>query len=198
MCVPTKHLDIAAALLREKAARFEPFRRSVLSYPGRIDHHYPRFKFVGLRLFFVLMPSESCHLEVKPENVEISPMGLPFPTLPAYAQSLLDGGNAVDLEDLIDGMNLTLEWGEENLDLEGTVDADWIWWKHNLAHDRKLEDVRDEKPPWYSSPDSRRDVWVKQTSLEAKKARQTWKYEPGRETRFRKAGSKDPRLQSKE
>lgn len=104
----------------------------------------------------------------------------------------------MDFEDLIDGMNLTLEWGEENLDLEGTVDADWIWWKYNLAYDCDPEDVRDEKLPWYSDPDRRWDVWKMKTSQEAKKARQTWKYEPGRETRFRKAGSKDPRLREKE
>jgi hypothetical protein len=95
-------------------------------------------------------------------------------------------------------MNLTQEWGEENLDLEGTVDADWIWWKHNLARDQKLEDVHDEKPAWYSNPDQRREVWIKQTSRESKNARQSWKYEPGRETRFRKNGSKDPRTQYNE
>ena len=144
------------------------------------------------------MPSEACHLEVKSENIEFSPIGLPYPTLPVYAQSLLDGGNGVDLDDLIDGMNLTPEWGEENLLLEGTVDADWIWWKYNVAHDRNLKNVAGEKPPWYSNPDKRRGIWAKQTSPQAKKARQTWKYEPDRETRFRKAGSKDPRLQVRE
>lgn len=159
--------------MKERPSRFEPFRRSALSYPGRLDHHYPRFKFVGLRLFFIILPSKSYHLEVKPENIEFGPMGIPYPTLPAYAQSLLDGGNAVDLEDLVDGMNLTREWGEENLDLDGTVDADWIWWKHNLARDQNLGDVHDEKPAWYSNPDQRREVWIKQTSRESKKARQS-------------------------
>jgi len=40
-----------------------------------------------------------------------------------YAQSLIDTKNSVDLQDLIDGMNLSEEWGEENLDLEGTTDT---------------------------------------------------------------------------
>jgi hypothetical protein len=82
-------------------------------------------------------------------------MGLPYPTLPVYAQSLLDGKLGVDLDDLIDGMNLTIECGERNLDLEGTVDAGWIWWKYNLAYDLNSQG---DKPPWYSNPDKRRDI----------------------------------------
>jgi hypothetical protein len=128
------------------------------------------------------MSSEACHLIVKSENIVFSPMGPPYPTLPVYAQSLLDSRNGVNLDDLIDSMNLTPEWGEENLNVNGTVDADWIWWKSNLARG--------------SNPDSRREIWTTQTSQEAKRARQTWKYEPDRATRFRKAGRKDPRLPS--
>lgn len=52
-------------------------------------------------------------------------MDLPYPKLPIYAQSLPDTMNFVDLEDLIDGMNLTLDWGMENLDPDGIIDGDW-------------------------------------------------------------------------
>ncbi|KAI2029168.1 hypothetical protein LOZ16_006843 [Ophidiomyces ophidiicola] len=190
ICLPTEQLEQATDLFRERPECYIPFRRSALSYSERIDFAYPRFKLAGLSLFFILMPSEACHLDVTPANIEFSAMGLPYPTLPVFAQSLLDGNPGVDLEDLIDGMDLTLDWGEHHLDLGGTVDADWIWWRFSIAYDFNYED---ERPPWYSSPDKRRDVWAKQTSPEAKKTRQSWKYRPNYATRFRKIGSKDPR-----
>ncbi|KAI2184890.1 hypothetical protein LOZ20_006865, partial [Ophidiomyces ophidiicola] len=190
ICLPTEQLEQATDLFRERPECYIPFRRSALSYSERIDFAYPRFKLAGLSLFFILMPSEACHLDVTPANIDFSAMGLPYPTLPVFAQSLLDGNPGVDLEDLIDGMDLTLDWGEQHLDLGGTVDADWIWWRFSIAYDFNYED---ERPPWYSSPDKRRDVWAKQTSPEAKKTRQSWKYRPNYATRFRKIGSKDPR-----
>lgn len=107
---------------------------------------------------FFLMSSEACYLKVIPKNIEFSSMGLSYPTLPIYAQSVLDRGNGMDLDDLIDGINLTLEWGEENLNLEGTVNTDWILWKYNLTYDRDPEDVDNEKRTWYSNPDKRREI----------------------------------------
>ncbi|PGH15234.1 hypothetical protein AJ79_02599 [Helicocarpus griseus UAMH5409] len=106
-----------------------------MSYPYNISHHFPRFKFVGLRLFFVIIPSHAQHLDLKPDNIEFSGTGLPYPTLPVYTQSLLDAEDLVDLNDLIDGMDLTLEWGEKHLDLNGTVDGDYIWWRTRLVYD---------------------------------------------------------------
>ncbi|WEW54695.1 hypothetical protein PRK78_000117 [Emydomyces testavorans] len=195
ICVPTEQLEKAADLFRVRAKSFELVSRSTLSYTGRIDHLYPRFKLVGLRLFFILMSSQACHLDLKPENIEFSATGLPYPTLAVFAQSLLDGKVGVDLDDLVDGMNLTPEWGEEHLDLEGTVDADWIWWKYNVAYN--LSNKEDERPLWYSNPDNRRDIWMRKVTPEAKKMRQTWKYQPDYETRFRKIGCKDPRLRDR-
>lgn len=40
--------------------------------------------------------------------------GLPFPRLDVLAQSLIEIMEYVDLADLVDGMNLTEEWGLEN------------------------------------------------------------------------------------
>lgn len=163
-----------------------------MTYTYNIDHHFPRFKFVGVRLFFVLMPSHAHHLDVKPDNIEFSGTGLPYPTLPVYAQSLLDADNGVDLDDLVDGMDLTLEWGEQYLDLNGTIDGEYKWWRTKLA----LNCSDDQQRPAASfNPAKRRDVWMKAVAAESKKMRQTWKYEPDNATRFRKIGSKDPRVQ---
>ncbi|ERF72001.1 hypothetical protein EPUS_09367 [Endocarpon pusillum Z07020] len=91
-----------------------------------MEHQYPRFKFVGLALFFILMTSQAWrHLPCTPENIEYSHTGLPYPKLDIFAQSLLDTWTLVDLDHLVDGMNLTLEWGEANLNLDGTIDAEW-------------------------------------------------------------------------
>jgi hypothetical protein len=40
-------------------------------------------------------------------------MGLPYPTLEIFAQSLPDTNDMVALTDLIDGMNLTEKWSLE-------------------------------------------------------------------------------------
>lgn len=37
----------------------------------------------------------------------------------------MDTNNGVDLEDLINGMNLSEQWGIENLNLEGYTDFEW-------------------------------------------------------------------------
>jgi hypothetical protein len=134
MCVPTELVETAAQLFRDQPDKYEPFRPSALSRSGGMVHLFPRFKFKGLRLFFILMSSQACHLPCSFENIEYSHMGLPYPKLPIYAQSLLDIMNFVNLDDLIDGMNLTLEWGIQNLELEGTIDADWARWKADLLN----------------------------------------------------------------
>lgn len=38
----------------------------------------------------------------------------------------MDTKNGVDLEDLIGGMDLSEEWGEQNLDLKGYTDTKWL------------------------------------------------------------------------
>lgn len=142
------------------------------------------------------MSSQACHLPCRPENIEYSHMDLPYPKLPIYAQSLLDTMNFVDLEDLIDGMNLTCEWGLENLNLDGTLDGDWGRWKADLLNDGQATEGM--VPKWCADPMKRLDMWTERVSDEAKKMRQGFKYLPIYETRFRKRGQKDPRLQKRD
>ena len=101
-----------------------PFGPSALKRVAGLENYFHPFKFDGLPLFFILMSDRACHLVCQPANIQYSTLrSILFPTLLVYAQSLLDGLKAVDFKDLIDGMNSTQEWGEENLDLESTVDA---------------------------------------------------------------------------
>lgn len=61
-------------------------------------------------------------MDCKESNFEKSSMGIPYPKLEILAQSLLDTQRWADLEDLIDGMNLSEEWGNEHLQLDRTYD----------------------------------------------------------------------------
>ena len=196
MCVPTELVDKAANLCRVQHKTFEPFRPSALSRPRGMEHLYPRFKFVGLALFFILMSSQACHLPCDPEHIEHSQTGLPYPKLHVFAQSLLDTGNLVDLDDLVDGMNLTMERGEANLELEGTMDAEWGRWRADTLHGGKAG--ADEIPRWCSKPGKRRDMWEEVVSPKAKKARQRHKLLPINDTRFWQHGQCDPRLRKRE
>lgn len=192
ICVPTEQLDKAADLIGAEKDRFEPFMPSAMKRARDISHLYPRFKFKGLRLFFTFLASKACHIVCEPQNIEHSDNGIPYPQLHIFAQSLLDSGNFMDLEDLIDGMNLTPEWGEQNLHLDGTIDGDWLRWRKSSLLGREPT----EKELIKNLPE-RRETWMKSASAEAKKTRQGIKYREGMVTRWRREGDDDPRIRTR-
>jgi len=55
-----------------------------------------------------------------------SQKGIPYPKLDVYIQSLIDTYNMVALHDVIDGSDVSEDWGEKNLELTGTIDVHWI------------------------------------------------------------------------
>lgn len=115
---------------------------------------------------------------------------MPYPKLHVYAQSLLDTGNRLDLQNLVDGMSLTESWGEKNLNLEGTPDRDWLMWRASLLGNANY-------PEWCDKPElgpKKRDIWYRMASSDAKRRRQGWKFKEHYETIFRKRGSRDPRV----
>lgn len=157
-----------------------------------ISHLYPRFKLKGTRWCFNLLASEACHMVCDPKNIEYSDNGIPYPQLHVFAQSLLDTRNFVDLDDLIDGINLTPEWGEQNLRLDGTVDGDWLRWRTSRLLGREpTENELIKKLP------DRRETWMEKASAKAKKGRQGIKYIEGMVTRWRTEGAQDPRIRTR-
>lgn len=192
ICIPTEQLDKAADLIRAEKDRFEPFMPSTMKRNRDIAHLYPRFKFKGVRLFFTLLSSKACHIVCEPQNIEHSDNGIPYPQLHVFAQSLLDMGNFIDLEDLIDGMNLTLEWGKQNLNLDGTIDEDWLLWRESCLLGR--EPTKEE---CFKKIPNRRERWIGSASAEAKKSRQGIKYREGMVTRWRREGDEDPRIRTR-
>ena len=108
--------------------------------------------------------------------------------------SVVNDKPGMDLEDLIDGMNLTIEWGEENLDLSGTVDYEYGLWRSATLRGCSVKDLPSgQVPGWCRDPPKRREEWMRMASTGAKRNRQGFKYNPSYETRFWRRGRDDPR-----
>ncbi|KAH4354081.1 hypothetical protein HBH98_014520 [Parastagonospora nodorum] len=194
VCVPTEKLGEASALL-DSAGTYE-------NYPPRppdlwsLLHTFPRFKVVGKALCFTLIPSDDAHIDCIPPNIERSQMGLPYPILEIFAQSLLDTNDMVALTDLIDGMDLTEQWGLVHLRLNAENDLAWTR--------RKNEKIRASVP---ASPDS----CLLECPINTINLKETWnaivrtkERRIGAEmaggyytTRFRGRGDGDPRLRGR-
>lgn len=144
-------------------------------------------------LWFRLIPSEDCHIDCNPSDIERSKLGLPYPKLEVYAQSLLDTFSGVALCDLVDGMNLSKEWGDDHLDLTGTNDVEWTKKKNerirkNVPDDENacLFELSEIEMP-------RRQFWEETTG--GKEHRLGFKYpKEYYATRFRLHSEGDPRL----
>lgn len=93
-------------------------------------HIFPRFHLKGVYFLFFLVLTRDWLLDCDEARCEKSFMGLPYPKLEYFAQSLLETQRLGDLEDLVDGMNLSEEWGEEHLDLDRTCDVGYARWKN--------------------------------------------------------------------
>ena len=74
---------------------------------------------------FVLVPSKNVHLDLDLANLTRSLRGLPYPKLDVFIQSTLEMSNLVQLDDVVHGTDVSEEWDEENLDLEGNNDMAW-------------------------------------------------------------------------
>lgn len=121
--MPTERLREASALL-VSADTYETYPPRP-PYMWSLLHTFPRFKVIGKALCFTLIPSDDAHLDCITPNIERSQMGLPYPTLEIFAQSLLDTRDITAITDLIDGMDLTEQWGFEFLKLDAENDLAW-------------------------------------------------------------------------
>jgi len=189
--VPTELLAKGTSLLQS-----QPMYELCAPRPpqiGRLYHMFPLFKYKGLIQWIQLVPSQDCHFTCTPSNFEKSDKGLPYVRLDVFAQSLLDTNDWIDLVDLVDGMDLSLEWGIENLQLDGTNDVSWA--------ERKNETIKASVPLTDTScllemptgPFSRREYWEqivgsKMDRIGSELPKEFYA------TRFRPKGSKDPRL----
>lgn len=173
----------------DESKQWERCKPSAMKSLGEINDLYPRFKVTGIVCFLVILSAKNCHLPCTFETIEYGQSGLPFPKLDTFAQCLLDTGNDVELDDLIDGMNLIPEWGEQHLDLSGNVDVDWA-----KRRNEKLSQLYGKQNNlWPESQRSLRELWMSESSTDRKRRGQGWKYNEAMETRFWRKGQKDPR-----
>ena len=156
---------------------------------------YPHFKRLGYKnVFFHVITSEAAQIPCNTSNFEWRWTGLPYPKLHLFVQSAIDTYDNVALVDVIDGMDLSEEWGFANLDLSYKSDTSWS----KLAIER-LEKVSPttifNKIPF--NPCDRKALW--QSNVARKRTRGGWKYPKELyATRFRRHGSQDPRAKYRE
>lgn len=55
----------------------------------------------------MLVPSEDAHIIISPDNLTRSLRGLPYPKLEVFTQSCLERAEKLELEDVIDGSNVS-------------------------------------------------------------------------------------------
>lgn len=185
----------ASALLKSKDI-YETYGPSPVQ-PWSLLHSFPRFKVNGKSVCFTIVPSEDSHLDCRASNIERSRMSLPYPKLETFTQSLLDSNDMVSLADLVDGMDLTDDWGLQHLKLEGVNDVVWA--------EQKNEKIRSSVP---TSPDS----CLLELSTIPLNLKKTWhSIVKGKDsrigiecpkevfaTRFRLRGEGDPRLRDRD
>lgn len=84
-------------------------------------HTYPRYRSTQEdceELGFYIMPASEDFLRDLDESaIERSANNIPYPKLEVFAQNLVTTQKWDHLTALVDGMDLSLEWGEENLRL---------------------------------------------------------------------------------
>ncbi|POR33450.1 Uncharacterized protein TPAR_06371 [Tolypocladium paradoxum] len=198
--VPTDLIEKAASILKsQEYANFYIANPPPLPQPASLIHTYTHFQYIGLRTYFVLVPSDDIHIDCKPSNFQRSSNGLPYPKLNILIQSFLDASDSLSLCDVVDGSNVSEEWGSDNLNLQGKVDLEWI--------KKKNEAIKQSRVGQYAKGglsggihvkfSERRVLW--ESIVRTKGARRGWTQpEETFATRFRLHGSPDPWLQHRQ
>ncbi|KAK3940928.1 hypothetical protein QBC46DRAFT_353751 [Diplogelasinospora grovesii] len=85
--------------------------------PDSLRHSFPCLKISGVDFYVILVPSSDCLVDPSdPTHVERSGSGVPYASLIQFAKCLLVQRLWADIQDFIDGMNLDVDWGLQNLD----------------------------------------------------------------------------------
>ncbi|KKZ61452.1 hypothetical protein EMCG_03934 [[Emmonsia] crescens] len=193
LCIPDSQHDQAVQIFASKSDILKPCEPLPLQRQDSQNHKYPRFKVIDRTDFWLLVPASYCHISCEVDNIEWSLGHLPYPKLHIYIQSLIDTKMEGDLSDLIDGMDLTYEWGLKNLNLGGVTDTEWLKWLMQGMRDDGFKEMFIFVDP---KPVSQLEIWKKYVTT--KQTRMGWKYSPEiYATRFRRFGSKDPRIRSR-
>ncbi|KAI1444747.1 hypothetical protein F5Y02DRAFT_389045 [Annulohypoxylon stygium] len=194
ICVPTDCFEKASAMftVTPLSETYEP-RNKIQPQIGSLKHTYPQFALKGVNFSFFIIPAFEYFLCCEPSKFERSSHNIPFPKLDCYAQSLLDTQRYLDLTNLIDGMDLSEEWGEEHLDLDKSGELEYAKEKNGKIVSSLAEYPNSRPSRLRETPMGLRQKW--QTIVRTKQKRIGVEV-PGHlyNTRFRTKGSPDPRL----
>ncbi|KAI1843841.1 hypothetical protein JX266_009897 [Neoarthrinium moseri] len=115
ICVPTDKFSEAIAVFVRLHDEYEPADK-ILPQLRSLLHTYPRLKSKGIDMAFYIMPASEHFTEDFDETMmERSRNHIPYPKLEYFAQSLVRNQSWPELCHLVDGMDLTEDWGYENL-----------------------------------------------------------------------------------
>lgn len=145
IAVPSDLHEQAIKMLSEQPILRRDLRFSPWSISGP-SLRFPCFDREGTTLKILLVPDRAWGLQCLPTHITCDPRsGLPYPTLPHFAQSFLKTKDVNNLELLVDGQDLALDWGYENLDL-GRHSWKKVVWKRTVEEKEKRIPL--EKPKY--------------------------------------------------
>jgi hypothetical protein len=105
-----------------------PRSRTSFSPSERPLERCPQLKLHGVLLFVDLLPDGLWYFDCmrnahrdSTSAISATHRGLPYPALLPFVQSLLDRANEVDLVDLVDGLNLPIEWADEAVHIDSVA-----------------------------------------------------------------------------
>lgn len=162
--------------------------------PWSRRHSFTCLRLKGYNFWFVLVPASDCFVDPSTANhVEKSRNGVPYASLVQFARSLLLQQMVADISDFIDGMDLTVAWGVQNIGFETLQKESAIF----IAR-RNEQATADSGRYGFLSPQPLEELWNEMASKEAKEKR----IEPMKQgryfTRWRRIKSpEDPRTKDR-
>lgn len=181
ICIPADLVTAAENLFRSDDA-FASLEPTELAPVSRM-HAYSRFGTCGSNHQFVIVPDYEVHLDCRTIEITHRLRGLPYPSLRDFAQSCIERRNQVEICDFVDETNLSEEWGEGNLELDGMHNVGWV---------RVMQAKEDVCPRWWPTrPKSKREIL--QSYVRTKGDRLDCSRPPSRYiTQYRHIRSEDP------
>jgi len=201
--VPDSGFSAATQVIDSLPEKFERVDPPMPQFSSLI-HTYPRYRCTQddcKTLGFYIMPSSEDFLGDLDDNViERSANNVPYPKLEVFAQNLVSIQKWNDLTALVDGMDLSLEWGQQHLRL-GTLSEEEVEYTKAKMEKYAESMVRLGRYNTRSTGGLRIDGldkgwrWARIVSRKQERARSSHYNAANWKTRFRRKDSGDPRLQ---
>ncbi|KAF2152130.1 hypothetical protein K461DRAFT_294969 [Myriangium duriaei CBS 260.36] len=198
ICVPNDCFEEATSIISEAKDLYKTGMQ-VLPQVKTLIHTYPRFKQIGVDFNFYIVPSFEYFMDDFNEDMfEYSNNGVPYPELKHYAQSLMSTQRWPELVHLIDGMDLSQEWGDQNLVMGFPTEREKEYVKvKNEKYMASCDDFPDCTPIFGTLSEVSRDRTAEWRAMVSGKKDRIRRFDKDTHiTEFREKGSRDPRLRN--